>query len=200
MGLFDIFKRAEQPKIPTTDNGVLGPAFLDGFTENIEDPRNLLPHEWRRRLKTPNGQTKFRIKFYGVNKGIIVQTDFAPQIVCAIEGSTGQELLLFDGCKHGYNALFCDKFTDEQIKNRSATTIYRDADGNDLFEIFISTFNGINYEEDFGDQIDENGLIEIIDGSKIEFDKSKRNGFETIQIWAISEIGIKTKILSEECS
>jgi hypothetical protein len=200
MGLFNIFKRGEQPKNPTTDNGVLGPAFLEGFTEHIENPKNLLPHEWRRQLKTPDGQTKFRIKFYGECKGLIMQTDFAPPIIYAVESSTDQEILLFDGCKHGYNALFCDKFTDEQIKNRPVTNFYKDADGNELFEIIISTFNGIDYEEEFADQVDENGLIEIIDGSKIEFDKVKSNGFDTIQIWAINETGKMMEILSEECS
>lgn len=200
MGFSDIKKRGATTENKTTDNGVLGPTFLEGFTEHIENPRNLLSHEWRRQLKTPDGQTKFRVKFYGENKGIIVQTNNTPQIVCAVEGSTGQEFLLFDGCKHGYNALFCDMYTDEQNKTRQATTIYKDANDNELFEIIISTFNGINYEDEIGDQIDENGLVEIIDGSKIEFDKAKRNGFDTIQIWVLSETGKMSKILSEECS
>lgn len=200
MGLFDIFKREKQSNIPTTDNGVLGPTFLDGFTEHIEDPKNLHSHEWRRRLKTPIGQKKFRIKFYGENKGIITQTDFAPQIVYAVEDSTGSEILLFDGCRHGYNALLCDMFTVEQIKNRPLENLYKDADGNELFEIIISTYNGIDYEEEFADHVDKNGLLEIIDGSKIEFDKVKRNGFDTIQIWAVNEAGKMKEILSEECS
>ena len=198
--IFDIFKKGDQPKKTTTDNEVLGPSFLEGFTEHIETPANLLYREWRRRLKTPDGQTKFRIKFYGENKGIIVQTDFAPQIIYAVESSTNQEVLLFDGCKHGYNALFCDLFTDEKTKNRLPTTFYSDADGNELFEITISTLNGINYQEDFGDQVDENGLVEIVDGSKIEFAKVKRDGFESIQIWALNEAGKMIEILSEECA
>ena len=200
MGFFDIFRKSEQPPKTTTDNGVLGPSFLESFTEHIENPSNLLCHEWRRRLKTPDGQTKFRIKFYGENKGLIVQTDFAPQIIYAVERSSNQEVLLFDGCKHGYNALFCDVFTAEQTKNRPVTTIYRDADGNDLFEIIISTFNGINYQEEIGDQVDKNGLVEIIDGSKIEFDKVKRDGFDTMHIWVLNEAGKTMEILSEECA
>jgi len=200
MGLFDIFKKDKDSNVSTTDNGVSGPTFLEGLTEHIENPKNLLSHEWRRRLITPDGQEKFRIKFYGQNKGIIVQTDFAPQIVCAVDSSRGKEILLFDGCKHGYNALFSDVFTDEQIKNRPMTNFYCDPDGNELFEIIISTFNGIDYEEEFADQVDENGLIEIIDGSKIEFDKAKRNGYDTIRIWAINEAGKMREILSEECS
>lgn len=200
MGIFDIFKREKHPKNSTTDNGVLGPVYLEGFTEHIENPINLISHEWRRRLKAPSGQTKFGIKFYGENKGIITQTEFAPQIIFAFEQSTNAEILLFDGCKHGYNALFCEMFTDAQANNRPATTIYRDTEGNDQFEIIISSFYGINYEEEFGDQIDEDRLIQIIDGTKIEFENVKRNGFDTIQIWVLSEIGKKTEILSEECS
>jgi hypothetical protein len=69
-----------------------------------------------------------------------------------------------------------------------------------LFEIFVSTFNGIGYEEEFAGQVDKNGLLEIIDGTKIEFDIVKGNGFDTIQIWVVNDAGKMTEILSEECS
>ena len=105
---------------------------------------------------------------------------------------------MFDGCKHGYNALFCDTFTDEQIKNRPVTNYYKDIDGNEIFEIVISTYNGVDYENDFADQVDEIGLIELIDGTKIEFEKVKRNGYDTLQIWATNDNGKTINFLSEE--
>jgi hypothetical protein len=202
MGLFNIFKKDNKSITLTTENGVLGPVFLDGLTEPIENPKNLLPHEWRRRIKTPAGQTKFKIRFYGQlheeYKSLIVGTEFAPSLVIAIDSATGQEILLFDGCKHGYNALFCDTFTNEQVNNRPATNYYRDEDGNDTFEIIISTYNGINYEEEFSDQIDENGLIELIDGSKTEYEKVKRNGYDSLQIWVVTANAKTIEIVSEE--
>jgi hypothetical protein len=202
MGILDIFKKNRKPNNSTTDNGVLGPTFLDGLTEHIQNPKDLHSHEWRRQLKTLSGQTKFKIKFYGrlheEYENLIMGTDFAPLLVFAVDVSTGQEILLFDGCKHGYNALFCDKFTDEQIKNRPATNYYRDQDGNQIFEVIISTYNGVDYEDEFREEVDENGLIELIDGTKIEFENVKRNGYDTLQIWATNDNGKTIDFVSEE--
>ena len=202
MGLLDIFKKDNKPNNSTTDNGVLGPTFLDGLTENIQYPKELHLHEWRRRLKTASGQTKFKIKFYGQlheeYKNLIVGTDFAPSLVFALDATTGQEILLFDGCKHGYNALFCDTFNDEQINNRPATNFYKDQNDKDTFEIVISTYNGVDYIDEFADQVDENGLIELVDGTKIEFEKVKRNGYDTLQIWATNDSGKTIDFVSEE--
>jgi hypothetical protein len=202
MGLLDIFKKDNKPNNSTTDNGVLGPTFLDGLTENIQYPKELHLHEWRRQLKTASGQTKFKIKFYGQlheeYKNLIVGTDFAPSLVFAVDATTGQEILLFDGCKHGYNALFCDTFNDEQINNRPATNFYKDQDDKDTFEIVISTYNGVDYIDEFADQVDENGLIELVDGTKIEFEKVKRNGYDTLQIWATNDSGKTIGFVSEE--
>lgn len=202
MGILDIFKKHNKPNQSTTDNGVFGPTFLEGFTEHIQNPKDLHSHEWRRQLKTTSGNTKFKIKFYGQlheeYKSLIVGTDFAPSLVIAIDNLTGQEILLFDGCKHGYNALFCDTFTDEQINNRPVTNYYKDIDGNEIFEIVISTYSGVDYEDEFADDVDENGLIELMDGTKIEFEKVKRNGYDTLQIWATNDNGKTIDFVSEE--
>ena len=202
MGLFNLFRKDNKSIGLTTDNGVLGPVFLDGLTEQIENPKNLLPHEWRRRIKTSAGQTKFKIRFYGQlhekYTNLIVGTPLAPSLVFAIDMSTGTEILLFDGCKHGYNAMFCDVFSDEQIKNRPLDNFYIDQEGNDIFEIVISTYNGIDLAGELSEQVDEEGLIELIDGSKIEFEKAKRNAFDTLQISITNKRGKTYEIVSEE--
>jgi len=202
MGLLDIFRKDSKPNSSTTDNGVIGPTFFDGLTEHIQNPKDLHSHEWRRQLKTASGQTKFKIKFYGQlhedHKNLIVRTDFAPSLVFAVDVSTGQEILLFDGCKHGYDALFCDTFTDDQIKNRPTTNYYKDKDGHEIFEIVISTYNNFDFDEEMGEEVDEKGFIELNNGTRINFDDAKRNGFDTLQIWATNDNGKTTDIVSEE--
>ncbi len=202
MGFLDIFKKDNKTKDSTTDNGVPGPSFLDDFTEQIQNPKDVHSHEWRRQLKTASGNTGFKIKYYGKlhedYNNLIVGTDIAPSLVFAVDTSTGQEILLFDGCKHGYNALFCDKYTDEQIENRPTLNFYTDQDGKDTFQIVISTYNGIDYDDEFTDEVDEKGMIELIDGTKIEFEEAKRNGYDTIQIWATNDYGKTTDFVSEE--
>jgi len=202
MGLLGILKKEQTPNSSSTDNGVLGPTFLDGLTEHVQNPKDLHSHEWRRRLRTPNGQTKFKIKYFGElhedYKNLIIGSDFAPSLFFAVDVASGKEILLFDGCKHGYNAMFCDTYTEEQIKNRPATNYYIDEDGNDTFEIIISTYNGIDYDDEFASEVDENGLIELIDGSKVQFSSVKRNGYDTLQIWATNKNGEAIEIVSEE--
>jgi len=201
MGLFDIFKK-EKGNSLTADNGISGPTFFDGLTEDIVNPINLQKHEWRRKLKSPSGQTKFKIKYYGKlheeYQNLIVGTNYAPALVVAVDVSNGLEILLFDGCQHGYNALFCDEYSKEQIENRPATNLYKDENGNDTFEIIISTYNGIDYEEEFSHEVDDEGFIKLINRTKIEFEKARRNGFDTLQIFGLTDQGVMVEIVSEE--
>ena len=131
-------------------------------------------------------------------KNLIVQTEFAPSKIFAVDISTNEEFLLFDGCFHGYNAMFCDKYSEDQIKNRIADKTYISENGNDKFELIISTYNGIDYEDEFREEVDSNGKIELVSRKKIDFEEVKRNGFDTLQIWGINESGIKIDIISEE--
>jgi len=203
MGIFDLFNKGDNKSdILNTDNGILGPTFLEGFTEHIDNPKDLHSHEWRRKLRTASANRKFKIKFYGAlhedYSNLIVETDFSPALVYAVDIVTGEEILLFDGCKHGYNAMFCDTFTQEQIANRTVENLYKDGSGNEVFEITISTYYGIDYEDEFREDVDANGLLELIDGTKMDFESVKRNGYDTLQIWATNTNGEIVEVVSEE--
>ncbi|MFN8437037.1 MAG: hypothetical protein U0V72_05295 [Cytophagales bacterium] len=206
MAFWDFFTKKEkiqnEAKVikPKNSWAVLGPAYLDGLTTQTSQ-NELKPFEWEGQLKSLSGETKFKIKFYGqLNKKLIVGTDFSPALIFAYSTSTKEKILLFDGCKHGYNPIFCDTFTAEQL-GRTTDHFYVDKDGNDTFEIVISAYYQIDYEdekEDFIENVDENGLIELNDGSKVDFDTVKRNGFDFLQISLITSKGTSIEILSEE--
>lgn len=200
MGLFNFFKKSDN-HITTSDNGLPGPAYLDGLTIPVVNPKNLLPHEWRRQLQLPSGQSKFKIKYYGqlhkVYPNLIVGTDFAPALIYAVDEVTGQDILLFDGCRHGYNPLLADSYTRDQY-NRQAESYYKGPGENEIFEVIISTYNGIDYDDEFLEEVDENGLIAVADGNKIAFDIVKRNGFDALQIWLKTETGETIEVVSEE--
>lgn len=186
----------------TTDNGVVGPTFLEGFTEHITNPVGLHDHEWRRRLCSPGGGKKFHIKYYGqilsAKDRIITRTEFSAALVIAVDIETRDEILLFDGCKHGYNALLCDIYTEDQIVKRIPDSLYKDKDGNIVFEVYISTYNGIDFDLEFSEEVDDKGQIELVDGSKVPFEFLKRNGFDTLLISGVNEKGETVEILSEE--
>lgn len=204
MGLFDIFKKGNKQGLATSDNGIAGPFFLDGLTEPVINPKGLYAHEWRRQLKTPGGQTQFTIRYYGQlhheYPALIVGTEWAPALVLAVDKSTGREIVLFDGCRHGYNALLCDQYTGEQVANRPATQVYTDREGNDSFIITISAFYGIDYEEEFPAEVDSDGMIELVNGGKMPFEDLKRIGFDALQIKATDASGKSFNIVLEELS
>jgi hypothetical protein len=197
MGLFDSFKKRVTTE--DSDNGVPGPTFLQGRVKVVENPVKLLGHEWRRQLQLDNHL--FKIRYYGVlheeHRSIIAGTDFAAPLVIAIEMGTGKETVLFDGCKHGYNAMFCYTNTPEQL-SRKADNYYMDADGEDAFEITISTYNGIDYDEEFRKQLNAEGKLELVNGEWVDFETVKRNGFDGIQIRVTNRAGKSSLIISEE--
>ena len=194
MGLFDFLKKKQPDR-----KDIQGPTYLEGFTEKVS-AKDVLKHEWRGKLKSLSGQTWFRIKYYGKLhseiKGLIMGTNSAPILVYAVDPDNGQEILIFDGCKYGYDALFCDTYTEKQI-NRLANKNYA-VEGDGLFEIVISIYNGAYFDNEFAEQVDEDGFIELADGTKQTLDFVNRNAFDTLQVYAVNKKGESFNIISEE--
>lgn len=63
------------------------------------------------------GRDTFHIRYYGEPfDGLITDTDKAPVKIVAVEAVSGDEIVLFDGAEHGYNAMFCDKYSQNKSK------------------------------------------------------------------------------------
>ena len=184
-------------------NNYSAPTYYEKFVthENQTYFQDLIDIEWRGQIQSSEQNKKFRIKYYGdffEKYGLIVGTDFAPALVVAEDVETGEQILLFDGCKHGYNAMFCDEYSEEQISNRPLTHTFSDKNGNEAFEVLISAYYGIDYNEELEDFQDEEGKIELITGEVISEETLFRNGFDFIQIQLINAQGEKINILEEE--
>lgn len=183
-----------------TDNGIKGPVYFDGLTENIQNPLCLEHFEWRRQLKSRNGNTKFKIKFYGdLLDTLIVSKELVPQKVIAIDIISLEEIILFDGCQHGYNAMFCDTYTIEEINNRETEQIYQSKDDNEIFEVILSAYYQTDYEVEFSSDVDEAGMITLINGEQQSIEDVKRNGFDVFGIDLIDK-GQNIELISEECA
>jgi hypothetical protein len=197
MYLFNFFKK----RLPdNSDNGVLGPNYLEGYTKTIPQPKHLKPYEWRRQLATPAGRTQFRVKYYGdlnSNQQYICSTDFSKPLVYAECVATKQSILVFDGCQYGYDALFATQYTQEQIAQRTLQT-YTDAQGNSSFELIISIYYQYDFDNEMAKEIDAVGDLTLENGTIIKLSEAKRNGFDVISVRAIAPGGTETEILSEE--
>jgi hypothetical protein len=68
----------------------------------------------------------------------------------------------------------------------------------ELFEIRATAYYNIDWDDEFGEEVDEEGRLELISGQKIPFEIAKRNGFDAIGIVAINSKGNQMEILQEE--
>ena len=142
------------------------------------------------------GRDTFHIRYYGEPfDGLITDTDKAPVKIVAVEAVSGNEIVLFDGAEHGYNAMFCDKYSPNQKQNRTLT----DLDGY-TYRVLIHLYYNIDYEDEYEDFVNSEGQVPLIDGRVISFDSLKRNGFDAISVDLIDEKQSVRELLNEELS
>lgn len=181
----------------------LPPTYFENFVTYDNDKyfKDLIDIEWRGQIKSSSNNTKFKIKYYGdifEEYNLIVMTDFAPCLVVAVDTETNEEILLFDGCKHGYDAMVCDTYTNEQITNRPLSKTFIDKFDSDTFEIVITLYYNFDFYNELEDFQNEEGNVELVSGEIITVDTLVRNGFDSIEVKLINEDGKETVIVSEE--
>ena len=153
-------------------------------------------------IQSKNGNTLFEVYYYGdlfevKRKKLPCIVDNKTGIPCKIvakDTETGEEILLFDGYRHGYNAMFCDEFDPEEVEKRTLVK-YNIAP----CKIHIDFGYSIDYEEEKEDyEVDEEDRVTLINGETISWEEVKRNGFDYISIICQTENGEKAEIVSLE--
>ena len=153
-------------------------------------------------IQSKNGNTLFEVYYYGdlfevKRKKLPCIVDNKTGIPCKIvakDTETGEEILLFDGYRHGYNAMFCDEFDPEEVEKRTLVK-YNIAP----CKIHIDFGYSIDYEEEKEDyEVDEEDRVTLINGETISWEEVKRNGFDYISIICQTENGEKVEIVSLE--
>jgi hypothetical protein len=166
-----------------------------------EDGKPMYEQGWKGQLRDGEGNMQFRIKFYGQlhqkYSNLIVGIEGVPPLVIAESLLSGKEIVLFDGCVHGYNAMFCDEFPEAE---RADGTYYRDKQGEELFSVVVSVCNSHFFLEGEDDEleVDEDGMVTLLNGKRIDHATAKRDAFDGIGITVRNASGFQTEILQEE--
>ena len=182
-------------RLPRTNerNPVPVPTHLQNYVKagSLKADADGIVHSF---LLAADGCDRFRIRYYGgFHMGWITATDTAPAKIVAVEPQSGREILLFDGAQHGYNAMFCDEYGEEQIRNRALAEL----DGSS-YQIRVSLFYDIDYADERDDFADEHGNVALIDGRIIPFAQLQQDGFDGISIDLVDEEGNARSLVSEE--
>ncbi|PAF28668.1 hypothetical protein [Paenibacillus sp. 7516] len=175
-----------------------GPAYLEGIVKKVTDGENQ-EVEWKGKLQTSDGHDKFHIFYYGdlMEDDLITWQDSTPLIVYAEHTVTGERYLLIDAAKHGYDSMLCETYPEEELSKRMLRP-YLDVEGEDTFEVHLSAFYNVPWDEEFGEDVDEDGTYELITGETMDFDQVKRDGYDAFSIRIVNRKGVTTEIVQEE--
>lgn len=132
-------------------------------------------------LVSSTGNTDLEIYYYGElmeDLGpipYICDGDF-PCLIVARDPLTHEEFVIFDGLKHGYNAMFCDEYEKNIVRDLK---LYDFQKG----KISVTFGYAIDYEEEKDIYVfNENNEVELIDGSYLDFEKVKSIGYDWLSI------------------
>lgn len=124
----------------------------------------------------------------------IVDGDEAPGMVVARDPESGEEFIIFDGGKHGYDNMFCDEHDEQAMAERMLTKYDIPAS-----KLVVALGYSIDYEDEKDEwDVDEDGMLELISGDKMPWDQVKRDGIDYIALYYIDENGNKIQILDAE--
>jgi len=171
------------------------PTYLQRFSKNIQQPEVV---ESQLQLRSSTNNKKFDIWYYGdllsLDGEVLPFISGLTAKIVARDPLTAEEILLFDGTLHGYNALFCDEYTEEERINRPLQKY-------DMLptEVVLSFFYNIDYDEEVDDyEIDEQGNVQLMNGESTDWETIKRNGYDAFAFYFKKEDGTLQAFAQEE--
>lgn len=131
-------------------------------------------------LISSTGNTDLEIYFYGklvsIHKTPYICDGEFPCLIVAKDPLTQEEFVVFDGLKHGYDAMFCNKPFDNISRELK---LYDFQNG----KIAVTFGYAIDYEDEREDYtFNDKNEIELINGTYLDFEKAKSIGYDWISM------------------
>ena len=163
--------------------------------------------EWKQKrlttvtLCSTSGNERLEVWYYGDLLTIngepqlyIVPSYFAPELVTARDPESGEEFVVFDGGRHGYDNMFCDEHDLDELE-RSTLKRYEIPASKLILELGYS----IDYEDEKEDfQVNEDGMVALINGERMSWEQVKKDGIDYIALYYVNEEGKQVQILDNE--
>lgn len=146
-----------------------------------------------------DGYDKFYIFYYGdlMEDDLIIWQDLILLIVYVEYMVIGECYLFIDVVKYGYDVMLCEIYLEEELSKRMLC-FYLDVEGEDMFEVYLLVFYNVFWDEEFGEDVDEDGIYELIMGEYMDFDQVKWDGYDVFLICIVNCKGVIMEIVQEE--
>ena len=180
-------KGASLPQIPT---------WLEGHVK--EQAQKRLPTVT---LCSSAGNELLEVWYYGdllTVKGepqsYIVDGSPAPGLVAARDPESGEEFVIFDGGRHGYDNMFCDEHNPSELEHRPLKRYEIPAS-----KLVLELGYSIDYKDEKEDfEPDEADTVELINGERMPWEQVKRDGIDYIALYYVNKEGEAVQILDAE--
>ena len=130
----------------------------------------------------------------GEPQSYIVDSDKGPGLVTAHDPESGEEFVIFDGGRHGYDNLFCNEH-DPSDWNTVPSKRYEIPASKLVLELGYN----IDYEDEKEDfDPDELDTVELVNGELMPWEQIKRDGIDYIALYYVNEKGSQVQILDAE--
>ena len=130
----------------------------------------------------------------GESQLYIVPSYFAPELVAARDPESGEEFVVFDGGRHGYDNMFCDEHDLDELERRTLKRYEIPAS-----KLILELGYSIDYEDEKEDfQLNEDGMVALINGERMPWEQVKRDGIDYIALYYVNEEGKQVQILDNE--
>lgn len=163
--------------------------------------------EWKQKrlttvtLCSTSGNERLEVWYYGDLLTIngepqlyIVPSYFAPELVTARDPESGEEFVVFDGGRHGYDNMFCDEHDLDELERRTLKRYEIPAS-----KLILELGYSIDYEDEKEDfQVNEDGMVALINGERMPWEQVKRDGIDYIALYYVNEEGKQVQILDNE--
>ncbi|GAB3621640.1 hypothetical protein GCM10027417_29020 [Glutamicibacter endophyticus] len=150
-------------------------------------------------LRSAQGGDQFEIWYSGdllEEYGLIVGGE-APSLVIAKAHDSGEEIVLFDAARHGYDAMFVDEPDLQAMSDRSADTLL-ERDGHTVFSVEIQLMDNIDWDDEEDDFRDAEGVLRLITGEAISEERLRADGFDALGITVKTAQGQRYDVVEEE--
>lgn len=152
-------------------------------------------------LRSSNGGDRFELRYSGrwlPEHGMIVG-DVTPLLVVARAIGTGEDLVAFDGGRHGYDAMFADEHDPDVLRSRRADRLL-ELDGRTAFAVEVHVFDFIDWDLEADDMRDDDGALRLTSGEVIDVERLRADGFSWLCIDVVTPDGVRHRVVDEELS
>ena len=114
--------------------------------------------------------------------------------VTARDPESGEEFVIFDGGRHGYDNMFCDEHDPSELEHRPLKRYEIPAS-----KLVLELGYSIDYEDEKENfEPDEADTVELINGERMPWEQAKRDGIDYIALYYVNEKGKPVQILDAE--